>query len=207
MFEAVLTMALFTADTADPIQAAIDHYREIVGYQATIKSMSGDRTDIINYYFKKPGYVRMKFVAPFKGAELVYDPRSRLARLWPFGYGSFPSLSLSPDSRLIRSSTGQRVDRSDVGVLYSNVKKLQGHGATEVLGIEKFGGSEVLHIAVSGKAGFSLGGVSRYQLWLDGMSGFPLRVMSYAKDGGLLETVEMEELKVDPRFPDGFFRQ
>ena len=200
-------MALFTADAADPIQTAIDQYRQISGYQVTIKSVGKGKTEIINYYFKKPGHVRMKFVAPFKGAELVYDPRSRQARLWPFGYGSFPSLNLSPDSRLIRSSTGQRVDRSDVGALYRNVRALQGHGTIETLGIETFHGAEALHVAVSANDGFSLDGVSRYQLWLDGESGFPLRVMSYAMDGALMETVEMEELRIDPRFPEDFFRQ
>jgi outer membrane lipoprotein-sorting protein len=207
MFGAIFTMVLLTVDSADPIQSAIDFYREVTGYQVTLKSMSQGKTEVIHYYFKKPGYVRMEFVAPFKGAVLVYDSHSQRAKLWPFGYGSFPALSLSPDNRMIRSSSGQRVDRSDVGVLYANVQALQQHGTTEILGIETVGGKEALHVAVSAARGFALDEVSRYQVWLDLATGFPVRVMSHARDGHLIEAVEMEELRIGPQFPDGFFRQ
>ena len=207
MLETVIAMALISVDTADPIQAAIDNYKDVTSYQVTIKSNSHGKTEIIHFYYKKPGFVRMEFVAPFKGAALIYDPGSRRAKLWPFGYGSFPSLSLSPDSSILTSSSGQRVDRSDVGMLYLNVKTLQQHGMTEVIGVEKYDDSEAVHIAVSSRDGFNIGGVARYQLWLERMSGFPLKVISYDMDGRQLEVVVMEELIIEPRLSDGFFRQ
>lgn len=207
MFGAVLTVALLSTGTANPIQAAIEHYQKIAAYQATLKSSSGGKTEIIRYYFKKPGYVRMEFVTPFKGAVLIYNPATKQAKLWPFGYRSFPSLSLSPANSLIQSSTGQRVDRSDVGVLYQNVKALQDHGKIEVIGIETINGQEALHIAVAGDGSFSIGGVSRHQLWLDQTTGFPIKGLSYDVGGQLIEVVEMEELKIGPEFPDGFFNQ
>lgn len=200
-------MALLTSSTADPVQAAIDFYKEVTTYQVTLKSVSSDKTEVIHYYFKKPGYVRMEFDSPFKGAVLIYDPTSRRAKLWPFGYGTFPALSLSPDNGMIQSSTGQRVDRSDVGVLYRNVKTMQQNGTTELLGIEELSGKEAMHISVTATDGFTLRGTALYQLWLDRTTGFPLRVMSHARDGRLIEVVEMEDLRIDPSFPDGFFRQ
>ena len=207
MFEAVISMVLLGVDTADPIQVALDHFHEVTAYRATVKSISNGKTEVIRYYFKKPGYVRMEFVAPFKGAVLVYDPISRLAKLWPFGYGSFPAIRLSPNNRLIQSSTGQRVDRSDVGVLYQNVKNLQRHGMTDVQGIETLDGHEVLQVEISSAGGFSLEGIFRYRLWLDRVTAFPLKVMSHARDGRLIETVELQGLVIDSPFPDGFFRQ
>lgn len=207
MLGAAFTVALLFTDTANPIQAAIDHYRDIAAYQVTVKSFSNDKTEIIHYYFKKPGYVRMEFVTPFKGAVLVYSPDTRHAKLWPFGYRRFPSLSLSPDNGMIRSSTGQRVDRSDVGVLYQNVQALRERGKTEVTGIETVGGREALHVVVAGEGEFSAGAVARYQLWLDRISGFPLKVMSHDANGRVIEVVEMEELRIDPEFPDDFFKQ
>ena len=207
MLGAVFTVALLGTDTANPIQAAIDYYRNVAGYQLTLKSVGGDKSEIIRYYFKKPGYVRMEFVAPFKGAVLVYNPDTARAKLWPFGYKRFPSLTLSPDSKMIQSSTGQRVDRSDVGVLYQNVRALQEHGKTEVTGIETVDGHEALHVAVAGEGGFAVGAVARYQLWLDRTSGFPLKVTSYDAGGRVIETVEMGDLKISPEFSDGFFNQ
>lgn len=207
MFETVIAMALISVDSADPIQGAIDNYKDVTSYQVTIKSNSRGKNELIHYYYKKPGFVRIEFVVPFKGAALVYDPGSRRAKLWPFSYGSFPSLSLSPDSSIITSSAGQRVDRSDVGVLYFNVKKLQEHGMTEVIGLEKYADSEAVHIAVSSRDGFNIDGVARYQLWLERMSGFPLKVISYDMEGRQLEVVIMDDLVIDPHLPDSFFRQ
>ena len=207
MLAAALTVALLGTDTANPIQTAIDYYRDVAGYQLTLKSVSGGKSEIIHYYFKKPGYVRMEFVTPHRGAVLVYNPDTARAKLWPFGYRSFPSLTLSPDSSMIQSSTGQRVDRSDVGVLYQNVRALQEHGTIEVLGIETVDGHEALHVAVAGQGGFAVGAVARYQLWLDRANGFPLKVTSYDAGGEAIETVEMGDLKIGPGFPDGFFNQ
>ncbi len=207
MHGAVLIVALLFTDTVNPIQTAIDHYREVAAYQVTLKSVSGGKSEIIHYYFKKPNHVRMEFVTPFKGAVLIYDPGTKQAKLWPFGYRSFPSLTLSPSNSMIQSSTGQRVDRSDVGVLYGNVKALQEHGATRVTGIELLDGQETMHVVVAGKNGYSIGAVSRYQLWLDRDTGFPLKVLSHDIDGQVIEMVEMRELQIGPEFPVGFFKQ
>jgi len=207
MHGAVFIMALLLSDTANPIQTAIDHYREIAAYQVTLKSVSGGKREIIHYYFKKPNHVRMEFVAPFKGAVLIYDPGTKQAKLWPFGYRSFPALTLSPSNSVIQSSTGQRVDRSDVGVLYRNVRVLQKHGVTRVVGIELVDGRETVHVMVTGQNGYSVGAVSRYQLWLDRASGFPLKVLSHDIDGQVIEMVEMRELQIGPEFPLGFFKQ
>jgi len=203
----MLAMTLLSSDTLNPIQAAIDFYRGIAAYQVTVKSLSKDKTEIMRYSFKKPGQVRMEFVMPFKGAVLVYDPDTKKAKLWPFGYRSFPALSLSPENSIIQSSTGQRVDRSDVGVLYQNMKALQDKGSIEVRGAEMIGGRETLHIVVTGDNGNSVGSVARYQLWLDRNNGFPLKVISYGKNDQVIETVEMNELTIDPEFPGGFFTQ
>ena len=200
-------MALLSIDTANPIQTAIDYYREIAAYQVTLKSVSGGKSEIIHYYFKKPNHVRMEFVTPFKGAVLIYDPGTKRAKLWPFGYRRFPALTLSPSNSVIQSSTGQRVDRSDVGVLYQNVKKLQDHGATRVVGIELLDGQEAVHVVVAGQNGYSIGAVSRYQLWLDRATGFPLKVLCHDIDGQVIEMVEMRELRIGPEFPLGFFKQ
>ncbi len=48
----------------------------------------------------------------------------------------FPRLTLSPDSRMIQSPPGHRVDQSDIGALLVNVREVQRHGDTRVVGDE-----------------------------------------------------------------------
>jgi len=203
----LLLVSLLLTDPASPIQSAIEQYRHVASYQMRVKSTSGGKTEIMRYYFMKPGHIRMEFIQPFNGAILIYEPTRKQARLWPFGYRSFPALTLSPENRLIQSATGQRVDRSDVGALYRNVNALQEHGKAEVAGIEPAGGKETLHITIEGNPGFSVEAVHRYQLWLDQATGFPVKVSSYNAAGELIETVEMDELQINPVFPVNFFDQ
>lgn len=208
MLITVLAMTLLFTDTAqdNPIQAVIERYRNVPSYQVTLTSLSRGKTEIIRYFFMKPGFVRMEFLTPFKGAVVIYDPGTKHAKVWPFGYGSFPALSFSPDNSLIQSSTGQRVDRSDVGALYDNVRKLQEHGTTEIVGIEHIGDDEALHVNIKAGGNHAIEKVARYDLWLDSASGFPFRVVSYDIRGEVLEAVEMGELKIAPELPVGFFK-
>lgn len=62
-------------------------------------------------------------------------------------------------------------------------------------------------MSVQGESGFSVGAVSRMEVWLDLTTGFPLKVMSYQADGSLIEMVEMSEYQINPVFPAGFFDQ
>lgn len=150
----------------------------------------------------------MEVVAPaFKGAVLIYSPVTEQVKLWLLGHGSFPSFNFSPENKLIQSSSGQRVDRSDLGALYQNVMALQKQGKTTVIRTESIAGQAVLHLIVEGDSGFSVGGVSQFQLWLDVTTGFPLKVMSYKMDGSLIELVEMSSYQINPIFPAGFFKQ
>src|SRR3569623_2203195 len=128
MYGGICCMTLLLADTAEPFLAAIDHYRDVDAYLVTVKSTAAGKTDVMHYAYNKPGLGRMDFVSPHQGAVLVYDPAAHKAKLWPFGYHSFPSLCLSPDNGLIQCPTGLRVDRSDVGVLLEYAKALLAGG-------------------------------------------------------------------------------
>src|SRR3569623_1747740 len=75
------------------------------------------------------------------------------------------------------------------------------------LGVETVGGQAALHGEVGNNDGAPIGAVYRYQLWLDQETGFPVKVLSYGKDGKLIESVEMEGLQINPEFSDGFFDQ
>jgi hypothetical protein len=205
MLGELLMVSLSLSGASDPLQSAIEHYQQVGSYQMKVQTRSGSNTDVMLYSFRKPGYVRVDFEKPFKGAVLIYDPTKKQAKLWPFGYQSSPTFTLDPDNRLIKSASGQRIDRSDIGSLFQNIKMLESKGSTRVIGTESMGGKNVMHFLIEGNDGFSLGEIHQYQLWLDPATGFPVKAASYNVRGRLLEEVEMSNLLVGPDFPLGFF--
>lgn len=192
------------ASTA-PLVDAVAHYQTVETYRVTIHSFHADGEEHILYYYRKPGYVRMEFIKPHSGALLIYDPKTARVRLWPFGYGHFPELDLSPGNPLIRSSRGQHVDHSDIGALFENIRTLQAHGSTELLGKETVAGRTVLHLNTTGSEKFAVDGVHRFEWWLDTATLFPLKVISRDEHNTILETVSMDGLEINPPLPDTLF--
>lgn len=200
----LLTLAL-TGTSPHPIASAIEHYQTIESYRVTLRSFHNDNDEHIRYYYRKPGFVRMEFIRPHNGAVLVYNPLSQRVRLWPFGVGRFPELNLSPGNPLIQSSRGQHVDRSDVGALFENIHTLQAGGSVELLGKENVDGLITLHLVVTGAAGFAIADVHSYELWLDMINEFPVKIISRDQHDAIIETVMMEDLEINFSMPQTLF--
>jgi len=204
MLEALLLLAVLGADAVDPISVAMDRYRAVESYQVTLKSYAADEIEIIRYAYKKPGFVRMDFEQPYNGAVLIYDPLKKQVRLWPFGLKLF-ALTLSPENRLVQSRTGKRVDKSDLGALWQNVKTLRENGEARVVGHETVNGTQLLRITVTGRENFVVDNVHRFDIWLEENTSFPAKVVSHGADGELIETVLFEDLKVNPELARDVF--
>jgi hypothetical protein len=191
MTDAQLPDRDFVADA----QARFD---ALANYQVTVISTSPGAEPVeVLYGYCKPGFVRMDFVRPHAGATLTFSPESGKVKLWPFGFGTFPRLTLSPNSPMIQSPHGHRVDQSDIGALLVNVRALQQHGDTQVVGAETLGTHQTAHVIVSGKPGRLVTGVSRYALWFDLSHGLPVKVASEGASREPIETVLMEHLCID----------
>lgn len=199
-------MPSLSSNAADPIFLAQQHVAQIDSYQIRIHSLSaqGDNT-LMRYSYRKPGYVRMDFTAPHPGAVLIYNPESGKVRVWPFGAGTLPVLSLAPTNSLVQDQNGHRVDQSDVGTLLRNIRRLQHGGRTSVIGKESLAGQAVWHLSIVGSAGSLVSNVHRYDVWLEGNPGFPIKVISYAADDKRLETVVMDAMVFNVHFPADFF--
>lgn len=197
----LLSLAL---SSGEPLTAALESFERLSSYSVTLRAVS-EKTEIIRYYYKKPGYIRMEFEEPHKGAVLIYDPVKREVLLRPFGFFKSFSMSLSPEDKLVRSSRGHTVDESDIGTLLRSAKELEENGGAEVTGAEDIGGRQAYVLKVSGSAGFSVDGVNRYVLWLDAGTFLPLKAESYDNEGKRIEEVLMDDLEIDPVFPEGFF--
>ena len=205
MLAAALTGTPPAGTPPDPLASAIEHYRTVDSYRVTIHSTHADGEEYLRYYYKKPGFVRMEFIRPHAGAVLIYNPTTQSVRLWPFGVKHFPELSLSPGNPLIRSSRGQRVDHSDVGTLFENVRALREGGNAEVSGKDIMDGRTVLHLVVTGAGNFVVAGVHRHELWLDTESQFPVKGISRDRQDAIIETVMMEDLEINATLPETLF--
>ncbi|WP_206952449.1 DUF1571 domain-containing protein [Trinickia acidisoli] len=182
----------------DFVADAQARFDALANYQVTLKSTSAGAEPVeVLYAYRKPGFVRMDFIRPHAGATLVYSPETRKVTLWPFGVDTFPRLVLSPDSRLIQGPQGRRVDRSDIGALLVNVRELQRHGDTQIVGVETIGMRRASHVVVTRQSAHEVIGVFRYELWFDASHGLPVKVVSEGASREPIETVLMEDLRID----------
>lgn len=203
----LLTAALLTSFAmADPLTDAAARFEALQSYQVTLRSAdaSGDQ-QVIRYFYRKPGWVRMDFVKPHRGAVLIYSPDTQRVRLWPFGLHRWLMLDLSPDDGLLRGPRGRRVDRSDFGVLLADVLALRAHGRTTPLSHTHVSGQAATELEVIGTADSPVSHVRRFRIWLADDTLLPLRVESFAADESLIETVDMGDIQANVRFPERFF--
>lgn len=202
---AVLTSAAPNGARPDPLDSAIERFRTVETYRVTIRSIHAQGEEYLRYYYKKPGFVRMEFIRPHAGAVMIFNPYTQRVRLWPFGAGNFPELSLSPENPIIRSLSGMRVNHSDIGTLFENIRALREQGGMELLGEELMDGRTVLHLKVSGGEGMAVSAVHSSELWLDVASQFPLKVISRDLPGEIIEIVVMEGLEINGKLPETLF--
>ncbi len=206
LFKLMMTATLIATTTVGgPISIAADNYKAVDSYRVTLRSRSDNSIEEIKYYYKRPGFVKMEFIEPHKSAVLVYNPLKKEVRLRPFGFLKFFVITLSPDSNLIKSSKGHRVDESDIGALLKTVGMLQSGGKTEILGNEDVGGKEALKVNVEGGKESAVDGVNRYVLWLDKNTFLPLKVAAYDLEGKPVEEVLMDDIETNLEFPKDFF--
>jgi outer membrane lipoprotein-sorting protein len=173
-------------------------FAALANYEATVRSSSsrGDSVEA-RYRYLKPGFIRMDFIRPHPGAVLVYSPETDKVTLWPFGLHRFAQLDFAPDNPLIQGPNAHRIDRSDIGTLLSNVHELQRHGHTQAVAEEGGGAGRAAQLTVTGEHGFVVAGVGQYRLWLDLTIGLPVKVVSADSHGQVIETVFMDDLRID----------
>lgn len=206
MMSLILALLSAASLSMDPISTAIESYKNIKTYQVTLKSKSSASSEIIRYYYKKPGFIRMDFVEPHKGAALVYDPFKKEVKLRPFPFLKIFVLTLSPDSKLIKSAKGHTVDASDIGALLKTVRMLQERGETEILGDSNVEGRAVTLVSVKGKGDFTVDdNIHNYLLWFDKTTSLPIKASAYDIKGELVEEVLMTDLEINVEFAEGFF--
>ena len=192
----------------DPLARAEAAFKALTTYTATLRSYdqgADEYTQTIRFFYKKPGFIRMEFISPHKGALLAYSPDSGKARLRPFGLIKPLILTLSPENRLIRSPQGHTVDRSHLGALIESARMIEGSGGLIALGNEEINGRMALKVEVKAREGFEVEGVNRHLLWLDSEIHLPIKAEGYDAEGRFIEGVLIDDLVVGVPISNSLF--
>jgi len=198
----LISLAPAMASESLLLQAA-EEFQSITSYSATLRSF-GNSDHIISYRYQKPGYVRMDFVKPHKGAALVYRPDTGKVQLRPFGFSKFLKLTMKPSAKLILSPSGHRVDESDLGVLLENAQRLAQQGSVEILLEEIKHETPMLVVKITGDPEILIDGVHSYLLWMDKSLKLPRIVEAYDDQEQLIEGLFIDDLRINPVFGDIF---
>ncbi len=156
------------------------------------------------YTFKKPTWIRLDFELPHPGMVLVYPDKNGKVVIRPSGWTRFFKPHLSPDSFLLKDSSGQRVDQTDIGLLIRNISHSltdQRRGPVEVS--EDDGRIELRALADDH---FRKGVVTRYRFFIDKELWLPAGVEELTPDSIYKRTVTFRNLRVNTGVSDSFFQ-
>ncbi len=184
-------------------------YARVEDYQAkvTVQAYQNDgsvETKMFLYTFKKPNRIRLDFESPHPGLILTYPDKNGKVVVRPSGWVSFFKLRLSPDSRLLKDSSGQRIDQTEMGLLIKHIERSltdQRRGPSEI-SEEK----ETIRIRVLAENPFRKGALTLYQFFIDQGLCLPTKVEESAPDGRLQRTVTFQNLKINTGISDAFFQ-
>ncbi|WP_300671361.1 hypothetical protein [Desulfoluna sp.] len=174
----------------------VGRFDALTNYTTLLDSDGEDGRNRIVYTYKKPGFIRMDFIRPHKGARLIYDPNINKVSLRPFSTRLL-TLSLSPDNRLITDPKGHTVDRSDMGALIQSVMRYARQGVVTLLPPEVVETSLCPRLLIESEE-------VTYLLWVHPEFHLPIKVVKLFSNGSQ-ETVFLRNLKVDGPLDDAVF--
>lgn len=161
-------------------------------------------TERFLYTFKKPNHIRIDMKSPYAGMILIYpgdDSKVTVKRVGLFG---FLKLHLSPDSTLLRTATGQRIDQTDMGLLIQNIDhSLTDRRHGEIRVFEKDGQAR---IEVLAEDHFLAGVLTLYHFFIDKTRWLPAEVREFTPNGITKRVVTFRNLRTSIDIPESFFQ-
>lgn len=156
------------------------------------------------YTFKKPNHVRIDMEIPYPDMILIYPDDDGKVAVRPGGWAGFLKLHLSLDSALLRSSAGQRIDQTDLGLLIQNIAhSLTDRRRGEIKVAEQDGR---LLIEVLAEDHFLAGVMTLYRFSIDKASWLPVGVEELTPDGIPKREVIFRNLRTSIGSSDSLFR-
>ena len=156
------------------------------------------------YSFKKPNHIRIDLEAPHAGMVLIYPDEDGKVVVEPFGWARFLRLHLPPDSGVLMTAAGQRIDQTDLGLLVQNMAHSltdQRHG--EIMLSEE---DSRLCLEVLAENHFHPNALTRYRFLIDKKRWLPVEVQERTPEGVLQREVIFRSLRTSIGVADSFFQ-
>ena len=155
------------------------------------------------YLFKKPGRIRVEFIAPHSGLIVFYQRGEKEATLRPFP--SFPSLqfNFSTDSSIVKTPTGQSITQTDmvffIDFLFRNL--------AEVPQKDDQFQEEMTQVHFLFWARDYVQGETpeKYHIFISRQNGFPVRIERYSPEGKPMEISIIRNYVFNSHPADSFF--
>ena len=196
-------------DTDTLLKKMESAYDNVNDYRAsmevrTLKRDGSTETERFFYTFKKPKWIRLDFESPHAGMILVYPDKNGKVAVRPAGLAHFLKFHLEPDSRLLKGSSGQRIDQTDIGLLIKNIARSltdQRRGPAEIK--EENGHARIRVLAVNH---FHEDVVTLYQFFIDKKLWLPAKVEEFTPGGQPERSITFKGLRTNSGVPDSFFQ-
>jgi outer membrane lipoprotein-sorting protein len=196
-------------DSEDLLKRMEAAYAQVKDYQSkvTVQTYKEDgslETEGFLCTFKKPNRIRLDFESPHPGLILAYPDKNGKVVVRPSGWVSFFKLHLSPNNRLLKDSSGQRIDQTEMGLLIKHIEHSltdQRRGPAELADE-----NETIRIRVLADNPFRKGVITLYQFFIDKGLCLPTKVEESAPDGHLQRIVTFQNLKINAGISDVFFQ-
>jgi outer membrane lipoprotein-sorting protein len=198
-------MALDTGTLLKKMEAS---YAGVKDYQAGVEERTYNKdgsfeTKKFLYTFKKPGCIRLDFVTPHSGRVLVYPDKNGEVAIRPSGFPFF-KLHLALNHPLLKVTSGQRLDQTDLGLLIKNIVHSltdQRRGPVEVEEEDGY-----IRVQVLADSHFQKGVETLYRFLIDQKLWLPVQVEESTPGGRLERKIVFHNLRTNISVLDSFFR-
>jgi len=196
-------------DIQDLLKKMESAYAEVTDYQAKmeVRTYSNDhsyKAEKFLYTFKKPKSIRLDLESPHPDMILVYPDHKGKVGVRPSGWARFMKLSLAPDSFLLKVSSGQTIDQTDMGLLIKNISKSLTDDQFSKPELKEEGAT--IRVQVLAENHFRIGVRTRYEFLIDTTKWLPVEVREYTPDKVLKRQVIFNDLRVNIGVKDSFFQ-
>ncbi len=156
------------------------------------------------YTFRKPDRIRVDMESPYHGMVLIYPDRDGKVFVKPAGWMKFMKLHLAPDSALLKSRTGQRLDQTDLGLLIANIARSLTDWRRGEIKVSRE--DDRLQIEVLARDHFHGDVLTLYRFAIDTTSWLPAAVEEFTPNGIPKRKVLFRDLRTSVAVPEDFFQ-
>jgi outer membrane lipoprotein-sorting protein len=183
-------------------------YARVAGYQTEMEVSEYSGGEVIEkkrflYTFKKPDHMRIDMESPYPGMILIYPDKDGKVFVKPAGWVGIMKLHLSPDSGLLKSRTGQRLDQTHLGLLIVNIARSLTDWRRGEIKVST--APDRVLIEVLAQDHFLAGVLTQYRFAIDTRCWLPVGIEEFTPAGILKRKVFIRNLSTSIIVSDRFF--